>query len=93
MAESDKQAASVQTLSKNNAILKKHILEVQINIYNLKNPFAQERKAKQEIETKLQDTEVELRSKIEEIEKLQLNNDRLSKRIESLVEQINELVK
>ncbi len=46
------------------------------------------KKLNEELESKLRDTEIELKKKSEEIESLQFNNNRLAKRVESLQNEI-----
>lgn len=47
---------------------------------------------KKESEEKIRDKEIEIRQKIEKIESLEFNNSRLTKRVESLMEEVNKKV-
>ena len=49
----------------------------------------QEQKTKNELQAKLQELQIDYKAKLDEIDNLNFNNARLSKRIDSLQEQLN----
>ncbi len=53
---------------------------------------SQEQGLKKENEEKIRDKEIEIRQKIEKIESLEFNNSRLTKRVESLMEEVKQKV-
>ena len=54
--------------------------------------YKNEQKLKKDLESRISDFEIELKKKSEEIDTLQFNNTRLSKRVENLMEDLNSQV-
>eukprot|EP01016_Furgasonia_blochmanni_P049473 TRINITY_DN7517_c0_g1_i3.p1 TRINITY_DN7517_c0_g1~~TRINITY_DN7517_c0_g1_i3.p1 ORF type:complete len:874 (+),score=277.10 TRINITY_DN7517_c0_g1_i3:1785-4406(+) len=87
-AEKDKEKLpldlQIQTLTRNNGILKKAYMEEKKNLQEMK-------KKNEELFAKVQEMEVLLMKKTEENDSLQLSVSKQSKRIESMMEQMNEV--